>query len=87
MRLPWWVKMQEQRGGYSILDQIETTEWAQAPGQAWAATLSDEPPKAVGQEMNGWVAAFSKQWIKMAEQKREREEKMLFTNAKEAGVQ
>lgn len=53
---------------------------------AWAATLSDEPPKAVGREMNGWVAAFSKQWIKVAEQRREREEKMLFTHAKQDGV-
>lgn len=45
---------------------------------AWAATLSDEPPKAAGEEMNGWVASFSKQWIKVAEQRCEREGKMLF---------
>lgn len=36
---------------------------------AWAATLSDEPPEAAGEEMNGWVASFSKQWIKVTEQR------------------
>lgn len=54
---------------------------------AWAATLSDEPPEAVGEEMNGWVASFSKQWIKAAGQRLEREGKMLFTSLLEDVVQ
>lgn len=28
-------------------------------GPGWAATLSDEPPEAVGGEMNGWTPSFS----------------------------
>lgn len=74
------------RGGYTILDQIEGADRTQAAGQPAGHLVWCSPPEAVGEETNGRVASFSKQWIKVAERKREREGAMLFFSMRENGV-
>lgn len=49
-------------------------------GPGWAATLSDEPPEAVGVEMNGGTPSFSQHWLEKGEQKQERESKKDLTS-------
>lgn len=44
------------RGGYNILDQIETAEWAQAPGRPGLPPCLMNPPKLEGGDE--WLSGF-----------------------------
>lgn len=83
MRMPWGWRC---RRGLQHCGSNWNRRMSTSTRPAWAATLSDEPPEAVWEEMNGWVASISKQWIKVAEQRRKRGGKMLSTSMQQDDV-